>query len=54
MWHACERLENCTRFWWEGPKEREHSKDRGVDGRMASERILGRLGGGGLDSNCSG
>jgi hypothetical protein len=21
----------CTRFWWESPKERDHSEDRGVD-----------------------
>jgi hypothetical protein len=24
----------CTRFWWESPKERYHSEDRGVDGRI--------------------
>jgi len=36
----------CTRFWWEGPKERDHSEDRGIDGRMGSEWILGRLAGG--------
>jgi hypothetical protein len=28
------------------PKERDHSEDRGVDGRMWSEWILGRLTGG--------
>jgi hypothetical protein len=22
MWHAWERREKCTRFWWESPKER--------------------------------
>jgi hypothetical protein len=22
----------CTRYWWESPKERDHSEDRGVDG----------------------
>jgi len=27
-------------------KERDHSEDRGVDGRMGSEWILGRLAGG--------
>jgi hypothetical protein len=32
--------------WWESPKERDHSEDRGVDGRMGSEWILGRLAGG--------
>jgi hypothetical protein len=46
MWHAWEGTENCTRFWWEGPNERDHSKDQGVDGRMALELILGRLAGG--------
>jgi hypothetical protein len=34
MRHAWERREKCTRFWWESPKERDHSEDRGVDGRM--------------------
>jgi hypothetical protein len=33
----------CTRFWWESPKERVHSEDRDVDGRMRSECILVRL-----------
>jgi hypothetical protein len=35
----------CTRFWWESPKEKDHSEDRCVDGRMGSEWILGRLAG---------
>jgi hypothetical protein len=43
MWHACERRENCTRFWWESPKESDHLEDQGVGGRMGSEWILGRL-----------
>jgi hypothetical protein len=38
--------ETCTRFWWESPKEKDHLKDRGVDGRMGSEWTLGRLVGG--------
>jgi hypothetical protein len=38
-----EKMENCARFWWEIPKERDHSEDRDVDGRMGSEWILGRL-----------
>jgi hypothetical protein len=46
MWHAWERKEKFTRFWLESPKERDHSQDRGVDGRMGSEWILGRLVGG--------
>jgi hypothetical protein len=34
------------RFWWENQKERDHSEDQGVDERMGSEWILGRLAGG--------
>jgi hypothetical protein len=37
---------NCTRFWWERTKEKDHLKDKGVDGRMGLEWILGRLVGG--------
>jgi hypothetical protein len=43
MWHAWERRENCTRIWWENPKEIDDSEDQGVGGRMVSEWILGRL-----------
>jgi hypothetical protein len=48
MWHAWERRENCTRFWWESQKERDHSEDHSLGGRMGSERILGRFAWGGL------
>jgi hypothetical protein len=41
----------CTRFQWENPKERDHSEDRGIDGRMGSEWILGRLAGRGMECN---
>jgi hypothetical protein len=56
MWHAWERRENCTRCWWESPKERDHWEDQGVGGRMGSEWILRRLAWGvcGLDSTGSG
>jgi hypothetical protein len=37
----------CKRFWWQRPKERDHTEDRGVDGRMGSEWILRTLPGGG-------
>jgi hypothetical protein len=47
MWHAWERRENYTRFWWESPKERDHLEDQGVGGKMGSEWILGRLAWGG-------
>jgi hypothetical protein len=43
MWHAWERRENCTRFWWESPKERDHFEDQGVGEKMGSEWTLGRL-----------
>jgi hypothetical protein len=43
MWHAWERREKCTRFWWESPKERDRWEDRGVSEKMGSEWILGRL-----------
>jgi hypothetical protein len=43
MWHMWECREKCTRFWWEFSKERDHSKDQGVDGRMGLEWILGTL-----------
>jgi hypothetical protein len=38
MWHAWERREKCTRFWWESPKERDHweDEDEGVGGKMGS------------------
>jgi hypothetical protein len=40
------------KVWWESPKEREYSEDRGVVGRMGSEWILGSLvvGGSGFNS----
>jgi hypothetical protein len=44
-----ERGETCTGFWWENPKERGHLEDQGVDGRMGSKWILGRLVWGGVE-----
>jgi hypothetical protein len=32
---------------WESPKERDHSEDQGIDGRIESDWMLGRLAGGG-------
>jgi hypothetical protein len=46
MRHAWQRREKCRRFWRESPKERDHSEGQGVDRRMGSEWILGRLAGG--------
>jgi hypothetical protein len=43
MWHAWERREKCTKFWWESPKERDHLEDQGVGGKMGTEWILGIL-----------
>jgi hypothetical protein len=34
MWHAWEKRENCTRFWWESLKERDRLEDQDVGGRM--------------------
>jgi hypothetical protein len=42
MWHAWERRDNCTKFWWESRNERDHMEDRDVDGRMGSEWEIGR------------
>jgi hypothetical protein len=36
----------CTEFWLKSSTERDHSENRDVDGRIGSEWILGRLGGG--------
>jgi hypothetical protein len=51
MWHAWERGKTCTGFCWESPKEKDHLEDQGIDGRMGSKWILGRLvvGGGGVE-----
>jgi hypothetical protein len=47
--------DTCTGFWWEGPKEEDHLKDQGVDGRMGLKWALGRLVGEcGVDSPGSG
>jgi hypothetical protein len=46
MWHAWERRGQCTGLWWESQKKRDHFEHQGIDGRMASERILGELAGG--------
>jgi hypothetical protein len=35
--------QNCTRFGWESPKERDHLEDQDVGGKMGTEWILGRL-----------
>jgi hypothetical protein len=47
MWHAWERGEMCTGFWWENPREKDHLEDQGVDVRICSKLTLGRLFGGG-------
>jgi hypothetical protein len=31
MWHAWDRRENCTRFWWESLREGDHWEDQGWD-----------------------
>jgi hypothetical protein len=37
---------NVYRVLMESQKERDHVEDHGIDGRMGSEWILGRLAGG--------
>jgi hypothetical protein len=54
MWHAWERTEKCTRFWWESLREGDLLEDQGVGGRMGSKLMLGMLGRCGLDSTGSG
>jgi hypothetical protein len=49
MWHAWERGETCAGFWWESPKDKDHLKDQGVEGRMGSKCILRRLVGEGVE-----
>jgi hypothetical protein len=45
----------CTKFLWESPRERDHSEDQGVAGRMESEWVLGKVAGRcGVDSFGSG
>jgi hypothetical protein len=43
MWHAWEREEICTGFWWERAREKDNLKDKGVDGRKKSKWTLERL-----------
>jgi len=45
MWLTWERRGKCTGFWRESQKERDLLEDKGVDGRMGSEWILGRWAG---------
>jgi hypothetical protein len=45
MWHAWERGENCLRFWLKIPKEKDNSKDRGVDGIRIALMEIGWEGG---------
>jgi hypothetical protein len=56
MWHAWERGETCTGFWWESPKEKDRLEDQGVDGRMGFKMDLRKIGwwGCGVDSAGSG
>jgi hypothetical protein len=48
MWHAAERGETCTGFWWESPKEKPlgRQRRRWEDGLKMD---LGRLVGIGTD-----
>jgi hypothetical protein len=44
--HACGRRGRGIGFRWESQKERNNLEYQGVDRRMGSELILGRLAGG--------
>jgi hypothetical protein len=39
--------EKCARSWSGSPKETDHSEDRGVDGKMGLDWVLGKSAGGG-------
>jgi alpha-glucosidase (family GH31 glycosyl hydrolase) len=41
MWHAWEREETCTGFWWESLKEKDHLADQGIDGIKMDLREIG-------------
>jgi hypothetical protein len=41
MWHAWERREKCTMFWWESPREGDHLEDQGEDGIRMDLREIG-------------
>jgi hypothetical protein len=43
MWHAWER--NVYKVLMGSQKERDHLREQGIEGRMGSEWILGRLAG---------
>jgi hypothetical protein len=44
MWHAWERGETCTGFWWKSPRGKVYLKDQGVDRRMGSKWDLREIG----------
>jgi hypothetical protein len=55
MWHAWDRGETCTGFWWESKKEKVRLKEQGVDGMIGLKRTVGNLVGAvWVDSNGSG
>jgi hypothetical protein len=39
----------CTRFWWESPKERDHWEDQGVGGEDGTRMDLREIGLGVVD-----
>jgi hypothetical protein len=57
MWHAWERGETCTGFWWESPKGKrplERPKRRWEDGIKMDLREIGWGGEYGVDLSGSG
>jgi hypothetical protein len=40
MWHVWETVEVYMGFWWRDPREKNHLKDLGLDGRIIHFNII--------------
>jgi hypothetical protein len=43
MWRVWGRREECTGYWWGSQRERGHSEDPDIDGRIILRWIFGKL-----------